>query len=187
MEALNTPVLLLSFAIILALAIERLLEIIKSIYDYFDARIMKSRGWTRHAEQIRDKLERRLNQVDNEHQLKVIMSLALRYLSVPDSRQAGAMTVSADKVRTLIIKVTFKTLAIILGIIFARLFDIDILELSKYSMQYSKEALVLIKYNPTWYGIILSGVAMGLGTGPLNKIIQALEKARKSRKKPEGI
>ena len=51
MEALTKPVLLLGLAMILAIIIERLLEIAKSIYDYIEACSNSTDRWTERAEQ----------------------------------------------------------------------------------------------------------------------------------------
>ncbi len=181
MEVLNTPLQLLSLALILALVIERILEIIKSIYDYVDARTNISSGWTKRAEIIRDKIESQLDSIprNDQYHFDLVIALVSRFLCDTDSNQAICMTVSADKIRTMITKFRFKILAIILGMLCAWLFNIDVLELTRLAMQKPDE---VIQYTPSWYGITIAGIAMGLGSGPMHKLINALEKARELRK-----
>lgn len=185
MEVLTKPVLLLGLAMILALIIERLLEIGKSIYDYMDARSNSTDRWTKKAQQVRDHLEIRLDtaKADNRNDFDLVIAMASRYLSPSGPGQSGLRAVSADKVRALATKAWFKTIAIFLGIGCAWLCDIDVLKLVELSMLKTEEVRT---YDSSWFGILMAGVAMGLGAAPMHKLIAALEKARELRRQKEG-
>lgn len=184
MEALTKPFLLLGLAMILAIIIERLLEIAKSIYDYIEACSNSTERWTERAEQLRNRLEVRLDnaKAGNGRDFDLVVAMASRYLSVSGPSQSGLWAVSTDKVRAITIKAWFKTIAIILGIFCAWLFDIDILKLVELSLE-NKEPT----YQSSWFGILMAGIAMGFGAGPMHKLIAALEKARGLRRQKEGI
>ncbi len=185
MEALTKPVLLFGLAMILALIIERLLEIAKSIYDYIDACSNSTDRWTERAKQLRNRLEVRLDnaKAGNARDFDLVVAMASRYVSASGPSQSGLWAVSTDKVRAITIKVWFKTIAIILGIFCAWLFDIDILKLVELSLE-NKEATGT--YQSSWFGILMAGIAMGLGAGPMHKLIATLEKARELRRQKEG-
>jgi len=185
MEVLTQPVLLLGLAMILALIIERLLEIGKSIYDYMDARSNSTDRWTKKAQQVRDRLEIRLDtaKADNRNDFDLVIAMASRYLSPSGPGQSGLRAVSADKVRALTTKAWFKAIAIFLGISCAWLCDIDVLKLVELSLQKTGEVGT---YDSNWFGILLTGIAMGLGAAPMHKLIAALERARALRRQKEG-
>ena len=186
MEALTTPVLLLGLAMILAIIIERVIEIVKSLYLYLDARKDFSPWWTRRAERVRDRLETRLDyaKAGDQHQFDVFMSIASRYLSPSEPDQGSLISVSSDKIRTIIIRIVTKGIAIILGICFAYLFRIDVLQLVELSMM---NPVPQNQYFPGHLGMILAGISMGLGAAPMHKIIMALEASRRLRKRGGGI
>jgi len=185
MEVLSTPILLFSLAIILAMAIERILEIIKSIYYYIDARFDRSARWTRYAKKLGKKLESRLDNVPqgDEHHFDLVLAIASRYLSNTQYSPNGGITISANKVRTVVMRLPLKIFSIILGLICAWLLQIDILELSRLAMQ---KPDAVIQYQTSWFGIAITGIAMGLGSEPLHTLINSFEKTRKLRKKQRG-
>ena len=185
MEVLTQPVLLLGLAMIWALIIERLLEIGKSIYDYMDARSNSTDRWTKKAQQVRDRLEIRLDtaKADNRNDFDLVIAMASRYLSPSGPGQSGLRAVSADKVRALTTKAWFKAIAIFLGIGCAWMCDIDVLKLVELSLQKTGEVGT---YDSSWFGILMAGIAMGLGAAPMHKLIAALEKARELRRQKEG-
>ncbi|NOZ54564.1 MAG: hypothetical protein GXP08_15765 [Gammaproteobacteria bacterium] len=183
MDVISIPVLLLAFAMILAIIIERLLEIAKSIYDYIDMRINLSQRWTHRAERIRDRLEVRFDNAKrgDRQQFDLVMIIASRYLVASNAEQGGLMAVSADKVRAVITKVRFKFAAVLLGIGCAWLFNIDIITLVEISMLPPEEKIHAV-YVSHWFGIITAGIAMGVGAAPMHKLITVLEKTRNTRR-----
>jgi len=188
MQALSMPIQLLCLAMVLALIIERILEIIKSIYDYVDAHFDLTALWTERAKKLRDKLECRLDSIapGDQHGFDLVMELASRCVAEPDPDRGGLPSVSADKVRNVVTKTRYKILGMLIGVACAWLFNIDILELSRLSMEISAEKAEKIVYSSSCYGVILTGIAMGLGSGPMHKLINALEKARQFRRMGRG-
>ncbi len=186
MEVLTKPVLLLGLAMILALIIERLVELIKGILYHLEAHADASKRWTQRAERVRNRLEVRLDQckAGDQQGFDLIMALASRYLSESDPAQGGLMAVSADKLRTMTLKGWLKSLSIVMGIAAAFVFEIDILVLVELAMQETDKPA---SYEPQFFGTLLAGVSMGLGAGPIHKMITALEEARELRRKARGL
>jgi len=183
MEVLTTPVLLLGLALILAIVIERILEITKCIYDYIDLRANRMHCWTLRAEKIRDRLEVRLDNAKqgDRRQFDLVMILASRYLVAADPAHGGVMAVSADKVRSVSIRYHLKFAAMLLGTGCAWLFNIDIIELVEISLL-NAEDQVHASYESHWFGILIAGIAIGFGAGPMHKLIVMLEKSRNTRR-----
>lgn len=179
---IEQSVLLLCLAMVLAIGIERLLELIRAISDHLEARSGNTDKWDKRAKDIRDRIEVRLNnaRVNKRTSLKAVLLVVCRYLSPATAESGGLMTISADTVRSMHIKIRFKLLAIILGIGFACLFQLDIFELVDKSIYGDVGSGK--KLPPPLLGIIITGISMGFGAGPVHKFISALERARKKRR-----
>lgn len=182
-EMLSKPILLLALAMILATGIERLLELIRAIWDYFESKNGHYKDkWNKRAEQLRKHIEKRLDNAksDNQMAFNAVLTIVTRYLSVNPNNANGTLAISVDKVRATGIRLRYMILAVALGIFFAFIFQIDIIELVRISTARKPEAMNDI--NTSAQGIVLSGIAMGFGAGPVHKLITAMERARRSRK-----
>lgn len=189
-EMLTRPILLMTLAMILAIAIERLLEIIRSVRDFVEARnpVFQDR-WYARAEKLRGYIEKRLdNAKGGSHgAFNAVLTIVARQLSVnPDGQDGGPLAISVDKVRSASIRLRYKTLAVALGITFAFLFRIDLVELVRISTdQMTTDPKALQDICATVPGMIITGVAMGFGSGPVHSLITTMEKARRLRKSGE--
>ncbi len=195
-DMLTMPVTLLGLALLLAMLIERVLEIARGTADYFEAKAEAKAGtepgyvgkWTRKAMTIRNSIELRLDaaKAGDPQDFNLVMRLLTWYIKKNDAGGGGAFVISADKIRMLTLKVRYKAIAVVLGVVFALLLQIDVLELVRLSKCLATDPELPVVYQPKWYGILLAGVSMGFGAGPLHKIITALEKARQGRVEPES-
>lgn len=195
-DTLTMPVILLGLALLLAMLIERVLEIVRGTADYFEAKAEAKAGeepghvgkWTKKAMAIRNNIELRLDaaKAGNPQNFELVMRLLTWYIKRNDAGGGGAFVISADKIRALTLKVRYKAIAVVLGVAFALLLQIDVLELVQLSQDLVAKPELPVVYEPKWYGMLLAGISMGFGAGPLHKIITALEKARKGRAEPES-
>lgn len=191
---LKTPVIMLASAIMLAILVERLIEFLKNIVDYYSSKLFYARFdennndvngekdfWTKLAIKISQKLEIRLDNAKSNGQAEfnLVMGLATRYLSPNTGENDGLFAVSAAKIRGIYLKIVLKVLACVLGIILAWSMNIDIVELVKITVGDGEQDIN--SYDPSVFGFIVTGISIGLGAGPLHKIIVALEDARKKR------
>jgi hypothetical protein len=195
-DTLTMPVTLLGLALLLAVLIERVLEIVRCTADYFEAKAEAKAAaepgyvgkWTKKAIVIRNSIELRLDaaKTGDPQDFNLVMRLLTWYINKNDAGGGGAFVISADKIRMLTLKVRYKAIAVVLGVAFALLLQIDVLELVQLSQMLAAKPELSVVYAPKWYGMLLAGIAMGFGAGPLHKIISALEKARKGRAEPES-
>lgn len=188
METIQAPILLLGMALLFALAIERLIEILKAVYKHLDANLNFSRVWTKRAEKVRDKLEARLDhaKLSDGQSLDVVLSLSSRYLADPALDGSNKLVICADKVREMGMKVRYKGLGVALGMLISFSLELDVfalLEVIQASQQINPE---IIPYAPHCFGMLVMGIGMGLGAGPMQKMISALEGAQKFRQKTKG-
>jgi hypothetical protein len=177
------------FALVLAfsLIIERLLEILKSLYDLFDSRKDWHRFWTRRAVSVRDRLEKKMRvfeYVDPKYAAAVLRRFSEMLLNGSGSYAGTVPMISGDLVRALAVKVTSKVVAVVLGVIAAIVFQLDLVALWGMAQHPAASAKWLERLVArTDVHLTLTGVAMGLGSGPVHKIITTIENRRKKQLK----
>lgn len=188
MEMFNTPILLMVLAMVLAIGIERLMELMRAVEDHLEARRGDMGKWQMKAERLRDRIEVRLEMAKGTDPtvFQRVLSAVCLYLSPAPKGSTGLIAVSADQVRNMSIRLRYKLIAVLLGIFFAWAFKLDLFELVNQMIHEPNQTTVLglnfsIKPSPR-LGIILSGIAMGFGAGPVHKLIVALERARQTRR-----
>lgn len=167
-------IVLLAGMLFLSLVIERLLEIINSYYSYLEGKHGWYAWWNRSAEKIQRRLED-LEQNPGKHNSSSRLSFAR--IKIEGIGYLRGFAISVEAMRSSTIKYVAKCVGIALGIGIAFVADIDIFCLID-SVIYESDAC------PSRFPFpakIATGVAMGLGAGPLHKIIAALERAKKRR------
>ena len=168
-----------ALALGLSLVVERVMELLKSLYDLIDCRADFDRFWTRRAVRIRNFAEGRLRALEyvspasmNDF-LKKVNDLTLG----PDQGYTGTVpTISGDLVRAGAIRISAKVLGALIGIALAVGLKIDLTALFQEPLAGSVR----------WFGPIATGVAIGLGAGPLHKVIVSLETRRAKRSAQAG-
>ena len=180
MDMIQHSALLLALAIFLAIGVERLLEIVRSIQDYSDARSSTDK-WNQKAESMRDVIEQRLDAAKRGDigYFNLQLLLVQRYLAPAPPGQKSPVAVSADQLRKDSIKLRYKIAALLLGVLLAWLFHLNVFELVKESVEQTGWFDSIV---PGWMGICLTGMAMGFGSGPVHKLITALERSRDTRR-----
>lgn len=191
MEALTQTTILFTIALTLSMIVERILEIIKSVLDLCDSKFNWHRFWTKRANVLKGKLERRLRifEYANPEFVNRIIKAGQSFLLGPQHGYNGTVpTVSGDLVRALWFKIILKVLGIIIGIVLAIQFSLDLLSLwqntdAQIVSDASGEPLMeSVLTAPTVWGMILTGAAIGLGSGPMHKIIATMEKSWEMKK-----
>ncbi|MCD8523853.1 MAG: hypothetical protein LRY72_16555 [Saccharospirillaceae bacterium] len=188
MNSFDSALIILSSALFFSLLLERLLEILKALFDFYEVRAGRQDDWNRAAHRLSQQLDglRQAGRVQAE------VSKAVKdYLRTDYPGLDGVEALSASALRSLTIKTVSNVLAIILGVLLALLLDINLFALIE---QLNHQVAILngddparyegyfsSRYIPALLGECLTGIAIGLGSGPLHKIIEALEKSRKNR------
>ncbi len=128
MEVLSAPIILCTLAIAFSLLIERIIEIIKTLFILVDSEFDLYRFWTKRAIKLRGKLEKRIRLFDYVHPSYLIQffAYAKEYIvGGQDGVTAMVPTISGDFVRGIRIKTISKFLGIGIGIILAHWQNID--------------------------------------------------------------
>jgi hypothetical protein len=193
MEAILDITVLFALVLILALLIERFFEIVKSIYDFFDSRLNWHHFWTERAKTLRDILEKKMNvfeYVDPKNAKAILVRFQELILNEDGEDSGNIPLISGDLVRAATIRTILKILAIMIGIWLAFRLKIDLITIWQNAQEEIRFTAGLPKIadymEPKAYGIILTGIAIGLGSGPVHKIITAIERKREKHRK-EGV
>lgn len=176
LQGMEPAIILLAGMLFLSLVIERLLEIIKCYYSYLEGKHNWYAWWNRGAE----KIQRRLEALEKNPKLYNSSSrLSFERVKLEGIGYLKGAAISVEALRSYTIKYFMKCVGVLLGIGIALAADINIFSLIDSLInghQVASGKYPLLEK-------IASGVAMGLGSGPLHKIIAALERAKKGRTK----
>ena len=190
-DALSEVTVLFTIVLALSLAVERLLEVLKSVYDLLDSRLDWHHFWTRRTNKIRDRLEHRLRifeYVEPEAAQRALRRFS-EVLSEDQTAQNSSVPVlSGDLVRTAAVKSGLKIIGILVGVGLAFLLNIDllsVLEKVEVASWPSKEIFEKGPLSTDWVRYVVTGIGIGLGSGPIHKIIVRVENAQKKRSKKE--
>jgi hypothetical protein len=179
MDILLNQTVVFAFILALALLIERLLEVLKSIYDYIDCRMGMDEYWTKKAGELQKKIEANLKALEKGNQDR-IKTLIRQYADkLVGGGENGVITISGDLLRATSVRFVAKLIAIALGITLALCFNLDLVSMWQAAAK-SDGITSGLKLHETSKEI-LTGVALGLGSGPLHKIITTIERQRKKR------
>lgn len=174
------------FALVLALAllIERLLEVLKAGYDLADSRLDWYHFWTRRAERLREKLERKLKTlrfVKPEQVAALLARFDDRFADGPP--QAGRVPVIAgDLVRAVGVKIAVKVVGVAVGIGLAFWLELNLV--TYWTAAGAPTVPAAPASGAEWLQLTFTGVAIGLGSGPVHKLIRLIES--RQRRKAEG-
>ena len=182
MTGTDTAVLLLTGSIFLALVIERLIEILKGVYDVLEAKYGGAKFWNRRAATLQRRLHYILQSFGTDrppsNAERLRLRAALWQLRPNDPAYGTAPAISAAKLRTVWVKNVSKVLSIVLGVTVALVANLNIFDLVDASLGTGDTTNAILSGS---IGVLLTGVAMGLGSGPLHKVIAALERAKRRR------
>ena len=185
-ETLASLTVLFALVFALALLVERALEVLKSFYDVIDAKRNLAPYWTRRAAQIADRLERRVRLFEYVSP-KAVQPLLNRVYELLLNNQGGydgtALVLSGDLVRAAGVRLGTKVVGLALGVGLALWLKIDFLKLWHPEVQLGSQTVGFVLHGTL--AQIASGLAIGLGAGPVHKLITTLEKKQADRHKKE--
>ena len=167
---------LFALGLCLAIVIERLLELLTTVIDVVDGRLNWCDFWDRRANDTREFLERRLRvfeYVDVKEAAGLLRRFNDRLLDSTSAENGGVPVICGDLVRTLWVRIGTKLVGILIGIAFAYAFKLDFLSV----FQNPTDSAPPFHSGQAW----ATGVILGLGAGPVHKVITKLEQRRDER------
>ncbi len=184
MNVILEVTVLLTLVTALSFLIERLLEIIKAIYDLFDSRLDWYKFWTIRTYKVRGKLAHKLKIVEyvsEKNFASILNKFGEKLLNNTNEYSGTVPVLSGDLVRTVSVKSTSKIFSIILGIGVAFWMNVDLLKI--WQEAGGDSSLWINQITTPGLRIGISGIIIGLGSNPLHKFVTTIEK--KSNKKRE--
>ena len=182
---MENAIILLAGTLLLALFIERLVEIIKAIFDAYEVKSGRYTRWNEFSRRIADQLHTRITTQTTDSKYEDFhLKLLSQYLFSKDANYQGSLLVSTDRVRTMFMKYLSKLVAVMMGLLLAFTTQVNVFVLVAQATPSSQTLPQVL--NNDWLnggiGLFITGIVMGLGAGPMHKFIVALERARKKRK-----
>jgi len=179
MDILLNQTVIFAFILALALLVERFLEVIKSVYDYVDLRMGMDVHWTKKALELQNKLESNIQALEKGNHERIASLIRESADKIIGGGENGVITISGDLLRATTVRFVAKLLALALGIGMALCFKLDVVSIWQAAMSESSPiAGFRLGVIPKE---IMTGIALGLGSGPLHKIITTIEKQQKKK------
>lgn len=178
---LSTVTLVFTLALALALLVERFLEVLKAVYDMLESRLDWHRFWTGRAKALATKLDRKvrtLTFVKPAHVDAVLQRVSERLTGETTVGAGGVPVVDGNLVRAAGLRLALKLIAIAGGIGLAFWLEVNL-------VTYWTETGAAGPTAPGWQ-VAATGVIIGLGSGPVHKVIRAIEERQKRRRAERG-
>ena len=167
--------------LLLALTIERIMEIIIGIWNYIEWKANMNEFWNRKAEKLKRKYEsygksQILSRVITLSPLARQVRFSSRHKKKGHSGQL--VVISGEIIRHSIISTASRFIATILGVIFCYFCGINLIDSFKNLLP---DVIENLTNWSTTLQLIISGLVIGLGSEPIHNLIEAIEKRRASR------
>jgi hypothetical protein len=179
MEALLDVTVLFTLVLAFSFVIERFLEVLKAVYDLLDSRLDWYKFWTQLTNKLKDRLEKRMRifeYVDPQSVQSILQRFRGMFLNEQGEYSGTVPVLAGDLVRTVSVKVVIKFIGIAAGIGLALWLKIDLIDVW---IKASGNAKWIEKITSPNFNYVISGIAMGLGSSPVHKIITKIERKQK--------
>ncbi|MDZ7261407.1 MAG: hypothetical protein ONB05_04805 [candidate division KSB1 bacterium] len=169
----------LVFLILLAVAsiIERVIEFLTVVMDFLEPYIGLDQLWKRLGERIQRKFAKRLEEAaqKGKTEMTMVLNVIKGVLFRPDLPAGFPATVRVDLIRKIILMTSLQIVGIIVGIFLCSKAHLNAFELLK------QLGVATIKVSKT-LGIIITGILVGFGTGPIHAMIKFAEDKKERQK-----
>ena len=186
MDVLLETTVLLTLVLAFSLLIERFLEVLNSLLVWADSKSNRHIYWTKKTYELRDQLEKRmrlLEYVDDKTVASILNRFRKILLNDSGEYQGTVPVLSGNLLRAATIKIWCKLAGVALGIGIALWMKLDLLSL----WQSASGSAVWKIYIPGKVCIVFSGIAIGLGSTPVHKIISSIEKKQAQKIKKGAV
>jgi len=181
-EVIRLTTFLLFVYLVLALIVERIIEILVAIFNYLELRLGWYRWWNVLAEKYRQRLERlfRYRGERNASPTSLIYRIfwkAIREKPYPGGKEA----ISAKLIRVYYIQIFCRLLALALSLGIVIWQRLDFVALVEFMIPDAQKLIFITQY--VWVRYLISAIMIAIGTEPLHQVITKLEALEKKRKK----
>lgn len=177
--------------LLLALLVERVMEVLMSAWEYAEWKQAMHRFWNRRARRLQNRFETHAHRSVFTRVLSLtpITRQARSYTRADDGLHRGNLVIiDGALVRRVAVTVGARTVASILGVLLCWTASINFVELIRaVATDESTVFSTLLGGIPGWLQIIISGILIGMGSEPVHRIIQNLERRREQRVKRQRL
>ncbi len=167
--------------LILAIAIERTIEILISVYNYTEFKHGWERWWNGIAEKLRKRYDRMsaYRSADSPGKNNLINRLLWKVIT-EKPYEGGKEVISADLIRLQYIRVGARVAAIALAAVLVAALQLDFIAVVELAMPDAAKLAPVTDYASVRF--ILTAVALSIGSEPLHQIISKIEKRAAGKK-----
>lgn len=173
--------------LLMAVFVERAVEIFVSIFNYCDLKWKRYRVWNNRAEKYRDKLDRLYN-FDSSTKVNKMFNWLLWGVVTEPAYTGGKMIISAQTIRTkslqIYCRVCSNVISLVLVLVLYYGFDITMIDAISRVMNdpdsFSTATVSFFQRN-VLLGVVISAALVAAGVEPLHNIIGKIEKAGKKK------
>ncbi|HOZ15755.1 MAG TPA: hypothetical protein PLH91_08190 [Tenuifilaceae bacterium] len=173
--------------LLMAVFVERAVEIFVSIFNYCDLKWKRYRVWNNRAEKYRDKLDRLYN-FDSSTKVNKMFNWLLWGVVTEPAYTGGKMIISAQTIRTkslqIYCRVCSNLISLVLVLVLYYGFDITMIDaISRVTIGSDSISTATVAFfqRNVLLGVVISAVLVAVGVEPLHNIIGKIEKAGKKK------
>lgn len=173
--------------LLMAVFVERAVEIFVSIFNYCDLKWKRYRVWNSRAEKYRDKLDRLYN-FDSSTKVNRMFNWLLWGEVTEPAYTGGKMIISAQTIRTkslqIYCRVCSNVISLVLVLVLYYGFDITMIDaISRVTIGSDSISTATVAFfqRNVLLGVVISAVLVAVGVEPLHNIIGKIEKAGKKK------
>jgi len=173
--------------LLMAVFVERAVEIFVSIFNYCDLKWKRYRVWNNRAEKYRDKLDRLYN-FDSSTKVNKMFNWLLWGVVTEPAYTGGKMIISAQTIRTkslqIYCRVCSNVISLVLVLVLYYGFDITMIDaISRVTIDSDSISTATVAFfqRNVLLGVIISAVLVAVGVEPLHNIIGKIEKVGKKK------
>ena len=173
--------------LLMAVFVERAVEIFVSIFNYCDLKWKRYRVWNSRAEKYRDKLDRLYN-FDSSTKVNKMFNWLLWGVVTEPAYTGGKMIISAQTIRTkslqIYCRVCSNLISLVLVLVLYYGFDITLIDaISRVTIGSDSISTATVAFfqRNALLGVVISAALVATGVEPLHNIIGKIEKVGKKK------
>lgn len=179
METILNLTYLYLLVILLALLIERVMEVIMVCWNLFELKLNSHHYWNRRTKRLMDKFSSEVQSrfASTSFTLLGINRRIKHYTETEDEIIPGRTVVFSSKaVRHVFVRTFAFIVTSVLGVLLCYFAEINVIELVREALQ--PNAIPLLDSLGSPLELIISGLMIGLGAEPMHRVIKGLEDSR---------
>lgn len=174
-EVITTITYIFFICLILALFVERIMEVVVAVYNYLEFKLHWYNIWDRKAKKYQARYDRLYGfQAEGKDKKKKIFDWLLWKAITEPAYVGGKPIISSNLLRLNYIRIGTRTLAFIFSLILVSSQGVDLIEIIEELLPVTQKLKIVIQ-NYT-LRITLTAIAISLGSEPLHHLITRLEK-----------